>query len=330
MTVSETSCPISVFGEQLRPRVEIVEDALITAPRFDAATSTTIGAVYGPAGNLITSSLRPAALVTYWPGDPASINAKTFAAEEELDEAIFAGTFMYAWGHFLLETLTTAYAAALTPPNAPVIFVDLPPRPDDAYGDSFRRHVQPLLAEAWRGREIRLVRATTRVRKLHLVGRLAAFGMQESRELHPAAGEVFARLRGAFGRPREPGLRLVMQRRANHRRYTQTENDIYAALAKSDAQLIDMQALTAPEQIATISRAETIIGFSGSMLHNSMFAHPGATVVEISDSVKRRLPNRMQEDLAAICGHTHRFAHSRNEDLTLRPAAEVLAELGLP
>src|SRR4051794_24568426 len=112
----------SLFRPRLSARHVLIENAYVSAPHFDAAAGTYVGAVYDALGALVPESLRPSHFVDFQPVDPVSIKTTDMAPGFEMDEAIYGGHFFYAWGHFILETLSTA-VEALQLPRVPVLML---------------------------------------------------------------------------------------------------------------------------------------------------------------------------------------------------------------
>jgi capsular polysaccharide biosynthesis protein len=118
---------------------------------------------------------------------------------------------------------------------------------------------------------------------------------------------VFDRLCRRFGIERQHGRKVLVMRAEAHRRWHPAEKDVYQSLPHRGFEAIMPETMSAEAQIAAISSADVLIGFSGSALHNSVFMHPGSTVIEIGDNPARNKVNPIQKDLCRICRQDLRF-----------------------
>ena len=293
--------PVRSFqGRALGPATVRVPGATITPASIDPAAATFVGAVYGAEGGLVPASLRPAWLGHFRPVDPLSIDRAAPAAAHH-PEAIFAGHVFHDWGHFLFETLSTAWAGA-TLPDCPVLFA---PFARPAGAGTIRQRLLTwaglLDAAGWGTRPLLALGDTTRVDVLHVPERLSVFGAPfRQPAMHPALREVYARIVARFGEagPRVP---MVARRPAGHGRLHPQEERFYAVMAEHGFRIVDGAALAPEAQVALFSRASVLAGFSGSNLHNSVFAPPGTPVVEITDSRSHGRPERRNRTQLAIC-----------------------------
>jgi capsular polysaccharide biosynthesis protein len=79
-----------------------------------------------------------------------------------------------------------------------------------------------------------------------------------------------------------PGRCIYVTRgRQRHNRIVLNEDEVLAALAAYDVQVVDPSALTVAEQIRTFAEAELIVAPHGAALANLTFASAGAAVVEL-------------------------------------------------
>jgi capsular polysaccharide biosynthesis protein len=291
--------PISLFGTPVRPGHVTIDSAMLTRSVFDPDGVSYSGAVYNANGALVQASLRQGSAFAARPVDPAAIVRRALRDQaEKIPAAIYGGHFFFAWGHFLIETLATAANDGL--PDAPIIFLPWMFTGTNAWVEGYIEHVRPMLAAAWDDRPLRVAYEPMRFDKLVLPSRLTAYGMAGP-TIHPAVRTVFDRIRTRLAEPRS-ARRLVIVREADHRRAHPLERDLCDALAAAGFEPIAPHTMTVREQVSRMAAAETVIGFSGSALHNSVFMQAGATVVEVGDTPQQDAGNSAQSQLCRICG----------------------------
>ncbi|RUX09710.1 MULTISPECIES: glycosyltransferase family 61 protein [unclassified Mesorhizobium] len=299
--VFDESSPVqSAFHHDLEPGYRTIAYATVTETVFDKATMTYKGAVYDSAGALVFHSLRPASpLYTYRPDIPVSRNLEPTVDPLQLEEAIYGGHFFYAWGHFLIETLSSA-AVANELPKVPVVFSPWEITAQNEWTTGYERHVAPILnAAGWGKRRIIVTARPVLAKSLYVPQRLTAFGTA-SPSIHPAISSVYDRIRSTFNQSSHDETVLVM-RSEDHRRWHPSERAVYEALADRGVLAILPQNMTAKAQVAAISRAKTLIGFTGSVLHNSVFMEKQTRVIEIGDQPEKSVADRIQSELCGIC-----------------------------
>lgn len=336
------SAPISFQGRPLEPVVTLVQGATITRPAIDPQTATYVGAVYDRNGCLVPQSLRPGRLGHFRPVDPLTV-PRAGAVEADLGEAIYAGHLFPTWGHFLFESLSSAWAGlgvagARLPEGAPVLFAPFVRDPSvGAVGERLKRWGGLLAAAGWGGRKLLAVTAATRVRRLHIPERLSVFGApRKDPAMHPAMREIYTGIAAAFaGDVPAERTRILALRPDGHDRAHPHEAAAAAALQARGFLLVDGAALPPQEQVRLFAAAHAVVGFSGSNLHNAAFAPPGTPVVEITDLRSHLRPekrNRAQLAFARLMEQPYEivdgFAGEANEAVEGERLAErVLARL---
>ena len=304
---------LSFQGRRLDPQVKRVDGALITAAAIDPASATFVGAVYDRSGTIVAHSLRPSRLGHFRPVDPLTV-ARDSAVRETLDEAIYAGHLFPSWGHFLFETLSTAWAGPDLP-GCPVLFA---PFMQDAHrragaNDRLHRWGSLMAAAGWGTRPLRASDGPIRVQTLWVPERLAVFGAAfDEPAMHPVLRDVYRRIVSNFGTGEGLAGPVVARRPANHAREHPAEEAVYASLADRGMRVVDGATLDARAQVAIFSAATAVIGFSGSNLHNAAFARPGTPVVEITDlrsAGRAEQRNRTQLALATLLDQPYRIVN---------------------
>lgn len=297
----ESASVQSAFHHDLAPGYRAISYATVTETVFDKTTMTYRGAVYDSAGALVFHSLRPASpLYTYRPDIPISRNLEPVTGPLQLEEAIYGGHFFYAWGHFLIETLSSA-ALADEFPEAPVVFSPWEVTGQNEWTAGYERHIAPILSAAgWGKRRIIITAKPISAKSLYVPQRLTAFGTA-SPSIHPAMSNVYDRIRFTLGQEQD-GKAVLVMRSEDHRRWHPSERAVYEALGKQGVLAILPQGMTAAEQVRAVSRAKTLIGFTGSVLHNSVFMDKETRVIEIGDQPGRNGADRIQSELCGIRG----------------------------
>lgn len=298
--------PISVFGPELTTEATVVDHALVSKVEVSGDTST--GAVYNQHGAIVLQSLRPSLFTTLRPTDPVSIDrhAPEFANIPSIPEAIFGGHFFFAWGHFLVETLTAA-AGSERLPQVPVIYIPFEINYENQWTASYRRHTAHLLEAAWEGRPVVVLYQAQHVVRLHIPRRTTAIGtMPGAPSVHPETAQVYDRLREHFGASRLANRIVLVTRSERHRRFHPHERAVYEFLEALGVRLFEPGTASPETQIREISQADVVVGFSGSHLHNSVFMYPGCHVIEIGDE-RVAEPNRLQIDLARNAQHSFHY-----------------------
>jgi len=315
--------PISLFGTPVCPGHVTIESAILTRSVFDPDGMSYSGAAYNSSGALVQASMRQGFPVPARPVDPAAIVRRSFRGQAvRAPSAIYGGHFFFAWGHFLIETLSTAANDGL--PDAPVIFLPWMYGKTNAWVESYIEHVHPMLAAAWDDRPFRVAYEPMWFDTLVVPSRLTAYGMKGP-NIHPAVRKVFDRIRTRLAEPRS-ARRLVIVREADHRRTHPQERDLCDALVSAGFEPISPHTLSVREQVTRMAAAETVIGFGGSALHNSVFMRAGATVVEVGDTPQQDRGNSTQLELCRICGQKLIFVPGYRHQ-TARSAGEIHAEL---
>jgi len=314
--------PKSVFGTMLRPGIEVVPNAILTKPVFDSGAKTYVGAVYSNSGAIVPSSLRPGAFAYDRPIDPVSIDRHVEA--DHLPRAIYGGHFFYAWGHFLIETLSTA-ASEADLPDCPVVYLPWTIAYESAWADSYFQHALPVVQAAWRNRPIIVTRKAVRFDTLYIPQRLTSFGMRPM--INPAISAVFERVRDALAIQEGWGNRLLVTRQPNHRRALANEAEIVKEITRAGFHPISPEHMSAADQVCAMSHAKVVVGMRGSALHNAAFSPAGTKVIEIGDVVESPEANIAQLELAGICGHSFHFVHAFGGNASLRSSREIADEV---
>lgn len=295
-----TSATQSAFHHDVTATYRTINHATITQTVFERASMTYQGAVYDQAGALVFHSVRPGSPVSsYRPDISISRSRDPVPDPLRFDAAIYGGHFFYAWGHFLIETLSTA-ALADELPNVPVIFSPYEIVGQNDWTEDYQRHTNPILrAAGWGEREIIVSPKPMSVDRLYVPQRLTSFGVA-SPTVHPAMATIYDRVRSKLARQQSDETVVVM-RSEDHRRWHPSERSVYYALSSRGAVTILPQNMGAEAQVASISRARTLIGFTGSVLHNSVFMARGTQVIEIGDRSERQTADPMQSELCRVC-----------------------------
>lgn len=269
----------------LEARVDEISDAYVLPTELRVDSNSIVGAVYNHRGGLVLPSVRPAYFGTWRAADPISYDRQWLEKNAKFipGKFVYGGHFFNQWGHFIFETLSTAWCA-------------------DRYGgltlllgafvlDSTRRNIwnalegrkELLRAAGWEG-PIELVIEPLRVQKLFVPHRSSVVGSRYDAlgsldELGVVYDRVVDRLAGDVAQTE----RIVARRPKGHKRAHPEEEAIYASLASEGWSVIEGWHLSPAEQVRTFASARVVLAFNGSSLHNSAFCPRGTTVIELSD-----------------------------------------------
>lgn len=280
----------------------LVRDALLTKHVFDPVNRTCTGAIYARDGSLVIDSLRP--VITHLrPIDPVTIDRSTIdlTSATHIQTGIFGGRILFSWGHVLLETISTASA----PPDdlsIPVVYQFFE-RADINRFKAFITHITPVLKAAWGDREIIVTQGPVLFEMAFVPSPQMTFGRVD--QMDGATRIIYDRIRRALGSNVHQNKRLILKRQEHHRRYHEHETEVCAALA-ADFEIVEVEKMSAQQQISSFSQASLLIGFSGSSLHNALFMPRGATVMEIGDTPVNK-PNRVQTEICKLFEQRHLF-----------------------
>jgi hypothetical protein len=303
-------------GERLRSVAvtTVIDGALITANRLDDAGRSARGAVYDARGRLVRASVRSTDRTDRWqPSDPETTarpapvvgRHQWDGAEWYVDEAIHAGHLFAGWGHVITESVSTAWAAPGLPGDAPVLLVPW----GRLWVSALPRLVETLRLACWGERRIIVATGETHVGRLHVPDRLIRVGelLDERASIDTTMNAVYDRMAKASSSASasEHGrVPVYLDRTPDHRRAHPGEREFVAALATAGVRVIQGWTLSVREQIAEVSNASAVVAFSGSSLHNSVFADQGVPVVEIADERALRGRSRgkvgLQEPLCEL------------------------------
>lgn len=258
-------------------------NATLTAPCLNEATHESRGAIYDSDGQLVVASLRATDSTDPWhSGDPDSLPPTTDpVAKPRVSEAVFGGHIFAGWGHVITETISTAWAAKQIP-EVPVVFLPW----GRFWASSTERAVEVIQLAGWDGREVILAETTHAFGVIHVperaidIAQLLDGGGSIPREMN----EIYERMRAPYPGPTSP---VFFARPRTHRRYHPAEAELEDELAWQGFTIVRGWEISVAEQIAAACSATEILGFSGSNLHNSVFANVRAPVIELIDSRER-------------------------------------------
>jgi capsular polysaccharide biosynthesis protein len=269
---------------------------------LDPDSTTYRGAAYANTGAIVIESLRPAQLGHWMPIDPVTQRPEPLPASPA---AIYGGHLFLVWGHFLFETLSTAYSTHDLP-LYPVVFA---PFGHNRHAPAFASRLQScmplLMAAGWGNRKIQLHLEAQQFDCLIVPERLTVFASAARPEMLDIYNRIRARLAGNEAAEDV----LIARRPKEHSRAHPAEEAFYAAMEDRGARIVDGASLSPVEQVRMFARASVLIGFAGSNLHNSVFCLPATPVIEIGDSRShkggRMAANATQALLCRIMSQPH-------------------------
>lgn len=292
-------------------RVVDVESAFVTPWAMgplhtkDAPKLWSHGAVYRADGTLIPESQRYGGLTGdhVTAADPPTV---TVTAASELNGTwLYGGHWMAHFGHFLTETLTNLWPADRAVDGLlchPFVFGRTTPDAAELELAALAGYPQPVTIVA---EPVRVERLLVPTRPYTTNGAAT-----------PRAKLVWDRVADAVGAPgrKASGRQGVFFSRSAfhaahhnrsgrpHARVLHNEQQLDELFVRRGFRVVHPQDLSVREQIQAARASSTLVAVSGSALHLSAFARPGARVVEIGDHRSPDgLPNQRVVDAAA--GH---------------------------
>lgn len=327
-----------VTGESVGPLgAATVTNALLTRHVLDDEAGTYVGAVYDAKGALVPGSVRDVDRLDNWDVAVPATVARTPAVvghygqaglETYVSSAVFAGHVFGGWGHLITESLATAWYADEAAAGTPVVF-----SPWGRVWQSYLRRAATVFDLAGWGKRPLVVSNGDLVSDelivpdglLHLDSVL-----YEKKSIHPRMNAVYERMVDATKSARDGAELVLLPRPSEHRRRQPEEGEVEASLVSAGFESCLGWELTVEEQIAQVASARVLVGYSGSNLHNSVFAPRGILCIEIEDerAIERRAEYgvMLQEALCDLRGQ--RFV--RIPAFTggaARPARDIIADV---
>ena len=119
----------------------------------------------------------------------------------------------------------------------------------------------------------------------------------------PRASWIYQHIAEGCPAPTEPAPKLYLSRRrfsrANFERVIANEVDVEAEFKRRDFKILYPEAMSFEDQVGHYAHASTVAGISGSGLHNSLFMHKDAQLIELGDPRYEGKPAPTQ----ALCNH---------------------------
>jgi hypothetical protein len=316
--------------------ISTYQNAYLTRHRLDADANAAVGALYTESGELIEASQRDIGRRDRWHlADPrmtgkhdavgkyqAVIRPTQTGTDVFLERAIFGGHLFHGWGHVLTESVSTAWAADELP-DWPVVYLPWARVPIAG----LRHRYEALRLGGWGNREILLMSADCVFGTVHVPQRLVRLdeNIHERQPINQAQNVPYDRM-VAHSPTLPPTGPVMLVRPTGHRREHPMEAEVTKELVDAGVRAVQGWTMSVTEQVAIADAAPALIGFSGSNLHNSVFAKRGARVVEIQDGRGHRVPRSLQDPLCEL----------RNQPFTRVPgfeqgrpraAAEIVADV---
>ena len=286
------------------------DNALLTANRLNDETWEAAGALYTESGHLVPESLRRVDRTDPWKDinpeqvpRPSTVVGKfnVDGYDFYLDEAILAGPLLAGWGHLITETISAAWASEQLP-DVPLILVPW----GRMWVSALPRIKETLRLAGWDDRLLIMATGEMVLGRVHLPERLVDIRslMDEGAAIDPALNTVYDRMIARSVSAPGPKRRIFFPRPDGHRRAHPHEAAIEQALVDDGFVSVHGWDMSVEEQVAAVNSASALVAFSGSNLHNSVFAERGVPVVEIRDSRAQhdaaRGKKRLQPPLCAL------------------------------
>ena len=266
------------------------------------------GGVYNHKFTLLLDSLRDSSSALYRPRDPACLT------KDEVENAatwngkfLFLGHSFNMYGHFLLETLPML-SYLLDQKIRRGVF--LPWQEDNSLTYEFMDLLNIDKDQVFIYSQNRIVCADFVVKprpfiiNTHTLKDLSPYRKVLER-IHNMQLSICSSLKG---------LKKVFLSREANRIPLEVSKSVESLFQKKGFTIIRPESLTIKEQIYVSKSASVIAGFSGSQLHNSIFASKNTLVIEIGDEYRKTInPNQYISN--RISGSVSKFIAYKNNDL---------------
>lgn len=296
-------------------RVLSLDNGVISRSRFEEDRRTFTGAAYDGSWRLVGESVRPANTTNpddWRPVDPlhlvgrsgawafgTDLNGGVLQADCFADQLIDGGHLFGPWGHFLIESLSTAWSADLIPSEAALVL-----RPWGAlHGNSVQRRLQVLRAAGWGDRTIIVTDASWSCRKLYVPERATRYGNVNGVFL-PEFRVVVDNLRRVIPACLGPRRRVLLVAASQPMASSPLTRSVIDRFVDWGFEVLDHEDSSDPiSGYSALASAEAVASFSGSHLHNALVAPPGTKIIELSDSDGAFRGAAVQASLAELLGH---------------------------
>jgi hypothetical protein len=272
-------------------RVTRVRNGLLTRHELDDAAGVYRGAVYDESGMLIRDSVRDVDRNDNWRADVPDRIAKDDnvigdygrpGLETYLSQGVFAGHIFAGWGHLITESLASAWYGGQADMSTPVVFSVW----GRVWASYMSRALEVLELAGWDRRPVVVSSGNLVTRNLDVPQPL--FGIDsvlyDSRPIDPRMNGIYdLMIERALESSRSGDELIFLPRPTHHRRRLEMEDELEYRLVDSGFTSIRGWEIGVKAQIAAVSNARVIVGFSGSNLHNTVFAPRGALCVELED-----------------------------------------------
>lgn len=276
--------------------VRRLSNATVTASRLSDVDKSFVGAVYDDSGLLVRASVRRVDRSDPWrSNDPERIDIgqrvvgkyNIDGADMYLERAIFGGYIFGGWGHTLVETVASAWAATEVDPDAPLLVAPW----GRVWPISVSRAIDLLRFAGWGDRQIIVSAGKTEISDLWAPNILVdlddlRFGSQT---LDPRLRRVHEAIRSAslVGSDHSTqncvSEKLFLARPVSHRRAHPDEMAIEGRFRDLGFEVLRGWDVSVKDQVRLVAQSSEIVGFSGSNLHNSAFGDGHLKVVELVD-----------------------------------------------
>jgi capsular polysaccharide biosynthesis protein len=285
------------------------------------------GALYNADGLLDLGSLRLSTHAAFRHRDPAYLTAAELKNAVPLDgHHLFLGHCFRSYGHFLLETLPTLIHLC-TDPQARGLY--LPWDGGPAVGK--RQILDRFLAILGLDGHTVHVHGTAEILKgcFELRPRPVCINRRDGILDSDAYRAILKRVHAATRSWASPlkGERIFLARQAN-RIDPWLEGVAEACFQAHGFHVVYPDHLPQQAQIALMTQARVVAGYSGSQLHNAIFCKPDTVVISLGDrrALRQAIANQVMCD--RIAGAASRFvAYSHDAALLTTHIHSVLAEL---
>lgn len=325
------------------PAMNTYESALLTSNILNDAEGSASGAVYDARGDIVEDSVRSVDRTdSHQTSDPDTIHRPSAVIgthnhdgyDMYVDEAIFGGHIFAGWGHTITETISTAWAASEVSPEAPLVMVPW----GRMWVTALPRIREAMSLAGWGARPLIMASGSAVFGKLHVPQRLVQFDqlLYEDAVIPATMNATYDLMIDRSLRSGEhPKMPTFLARSRGHRREHPHEVGVERVLAQNGFRIVEGWDMSVQEQISLINSSSSLVAFSGSSLHNSVFADRRIPVLEIMDSRASSSSHKERPLQAALCqlreqSFTRIPGYENGQERDMLDIVDAVIDLGIP
>jgi capsular polysaccharide biosynthesis protein len=270
------------------PRITVAQDAFASGFRHDQETGACAGCLYDVDGRRIDSSERVGGIG----GDRAPTDNPPWLERPDAPvlagRSLYLGSFIAQYGHFIVESLSAAWALKRVGPVDHFVFHSF------VFGDEMPAYARSMLSVLGVAPErVQVLTEPVGFEEVLAPDRLTVL----NQDSHVLMRETYRELAAHYGAEGPRRLYLSRSRLHQDRRRLENEAEIDAVAAEAGYAVVHPQELPIETQMRLYGACEVMAGLAGSALHNVVFCRPGVRLINLCDARSRGGVQRTQ----AIC-----------------------------